>query len=411
MNKLILIMIDGISAGKFKQMRHSLPHLDQLAKQGTQVSALTPEICGTSFPGRTSMIVGRPPSEHGIYGNKIWDGDVFRWSNPYDVRTETLATLANDAGADVVNIGYGMVRPEDCSLYVKPWWVNDVMSRGRDNQPHPANDLWSMKDKVLDPKGRLTSLGLSTHDIVNPYSDRSQTLQLGMLADAQLMEMAADVICSDQSPDLVMLEIGITDYYLHQYGTDHPLTELSLRTADAQVGTLLERLKNADKLDQYNFAIMSDHGHHLMAEAIHCDQLLPEGVRWSSEGSMLFVAPRSSAEATEVTKRLLDQGMEIWTQPLLPDELENQLLIFCCPEGQYISFEADLKGSGEIKGTSKYQSNHGMRPGTEEDYRFCIFSGPDVPQQQLDFAEAIQVAPTMASIMGIATPWHAKSMI
>jgi len=34
-----------------------------------------------------------------------------------------------------------------------------------------------------------------------------------------------------------------------------------------------------------------------------------------------------------------------------------------------------------------------------------------VPQQQLDFAEAIQVAPTMASIMGIATPWQAKAMI
>ena len=411
MNKLILIMIDGISAGKFQKMRHSLPHLDQLAKQGTQVAALTPEICGTSFPGRTSMIVGRPPSEHGIYGNKIWDGEVFRWSNPYDVRTETLATLASAAGADVANIGYGMVRPEDCSLYVKPWWVNDVMSRGRDNQPHPANDLWSMKAKELDPKGRLDALGLSAADIVNPYTDRSQTLQLGMLADAQLMEMAADVICSDQSPDLIMMEIGVTDYYLHQYGSDHPLTELSLRTADAQVGTLLERLKNAGKLDQYNFAIMSDHGHHLMADAIHCDQLLPEGVRWSSEGSMLFIAPRSATEAAEVTSLLLEQGMEIWSQPLLPAELENQLLVFCCPEGQYISFEVDLAGSGQIKGTSKYQSNHGMRPGTEEDYRFCIFSGPNVPQQQIDFAEAIQVAPTMASIMGIETPWGAQALI
>ncbi|MGB1238067.1 MAG: alkaline phosphatase family protein [Pseudomonadales bacterium] len=411
MNKLILIMIDGVSSAKFSEIRHQLPHLDRLAREGTQIEALTPETCGTSFPGRTSMVVGRPPSEHGIYGNKIWDGEVFRWSNPYDVRTETIASLTKAAGGDVVNMGYGMVRPEDCDLYVSPWWVNDVMSRGRDNEPHPANEQWSMKGKNLDPKGRLAAVGLSADNIVDPVANREQTLDLGTLADYQLMELAADLIERDKAPNLLMLEVGVTDYYLHHYGTDHPITELSLRNADAQVGALIERLRKAGKLDEYNFAIMSDHGHHLMADAVHCDLLLPEGTRWSSEGSMLLVAPRSQDEAEEVTKRLLDQGMEVWDTPLLPNDLTETLLVFTCPEGQYVSFEADLKGTGNIRGTSKYQSNHGMRPGTAEDYRFCIFAGPDVPQQTIPFAEAIQVAPTMAAILGVETPWQATSVI
>ncbi|EPJ48349.1 MAG: hypothetical protein OFPII_06370 [Osedax symbiont Rs1] len=411
MNKLILIMIDGISSDKFQQMRHQLPHLDKLAQQGTYVKALTPEISGTSFPGRTSMLVGRAPKEHGIYGNKIWDKDVFRWSNPYDVRTETIASLTKQAGGDVVNVGFGMVRPEDCHLYINPWWTHDVLSDAADGSPHPKNAAWKMLNKNLDPSERLAALGVSAKDIVDVSQERSQTLSLGTLADFQLIELASKIIAGDSAPDFIMMEVAVTDYFLHVYGTDHPITELSLRTADAQVGMLIERLRNSGHLDQYNFAIMSDHGHHLMAESIHCDVLLPEGCRWSSEGSMLFIAPRSAKEALEVTKRLAEQGIEKWPEPLLPDDIDDQLLVFCCPAGQYISFEKDLQKTGAIKGTSKYQSNHGMRPGTSEDYRFCIFSGPNVPSQSIDFAEAIQIAPTIAEILGVATPWQATPLL
>ena len=327
MNKLILIMVDGISSEHFQRIRHQLPHLDQLAKQGTYIKALTPETCGTSFPGRTSMIVGRPASEHGIYGNRIWDGEVFRWSNPYDVRTETLASLTKNAGGDVVNMGFGMVRPEDCNLYVSPWWVEHVGSNTADGSPHPANQNWSMRSRNLDPQQRLAALGLDANNIVNPCTNNSQVLSLGILADYQLLEMAAHVIAANP-PDLLMLEVAITDYFLHEYGAANPITEMSLRTADAQIGTLLERLRQSGQLDQYNFAIMSDHGHHLMRDCIHCDVLLPEGCRWSSEGSMLFVAPRSSEERETVTQILLEQGMEVWSEPLLPDALKNEILVF-----------------------------------------------------------------------------------
>lgn len=410
MNKLILIMIDGISSDQFSAIRQHLPHLDHLAKQGSYIKALTPEKCGTSFPGRTSMIVGRPATEHGIYGNRIWDGEVFRWSNPYDVRTETIASLSKEQGAHVINAGFGMVRPEDCHLYISPWWVDDVLSETASGAPHPQNANWKMSDKNLDPHSQLKAAGIDINKRVNPAHDNHNKLPLGILADYQLMEMAADLIESESPPDLIMLEVAITDYFLHLYGTEHPVTQMSLRTADAQVGMLIERLRNANKLQDYNFAIMSDHGHHLMQETVHPDVLLPQGTRWSSEGSMLFVAPRSDSEAQEVSQRLLNEGMQLWPENLLPRDRTDQLLTFCCPEGEYISFEKDLQASGKIRGTSKYQSNHGMRPGTAQDNRFAIFSGPNVPTQQIEFAEAIQVAPTIASILGVQTPWRAQPM-
>lgn len=410
MSKLIVIMIDGISAHKFEEMRTYLPHLDALAKRGCQVKALTPEICGTSFPGRTSIICGTPPSEHGIYGNKIWDGDCFRWSNPYDVRVPTLATYAKQAGLDVANVGYGMVRPEDCHVYVSPWWVQDVMSRGRDQEAHPANALWTMEGKALDPDQRLQGLGIDTDSLVNPIADRSQTLQLGILADYQLLELAACLIESEQAPDLLLMEVGITDYYFHAYGMDHPLSELSIRAADSQVGMLIERLEQAGKLDDYNFAIMSDHGHAAMMDAVYCDRILPENCQWSSEGSLLLVAPENEAMAEEVTQAMLAQGMEVFDKSFIPTDLHNDLLVFACPEGEYLSFEADLKQTGKVRGVSKYKSNHGMRPNTPEDYRFCIFAGKDVEQQVIEFGEAIQLAPTLAKLLKIDTDWSAPTL-
>jgi predicted AlkP superfamily pyrophosphatase or phosphodiesterase len=283
MNKLILIMIDGISAEIFAQRKSWMPNMHALADQGMQIQALAPEVCGTSFPGRASMIVGRPAAEHGIYGNKIWDESAsdgngegeFRWSNPYDILTPTIASFAKAAGRDVANVGFGMVRPEDCNVYCSPWWVDDVLNRARNDEPHPTDARWTMQGIQLDPNTRIAALadaGIEIN-IVNPSSDKAAKLSLAMLADQKLIEIAAGLASSEQAPDLIMLEIAITDYYLHSYGSDHPLTEWSLRTADAQVGLLMDRLRQAGTLDDYNFAIMSDHGHGPMRDAIYCDQL------------------------------------------------------------------------------------------------------------------------------------------
>ncbi|MGB0941191.1 MAG: alkaline phosphatase family protein [Marinomonas sp.] len=420
MSKLILIMIDGISADLFVQAKAWLPNLHALASQGTYVKALTPEVCGTSFPGRTSMIAGQTAAEHGVYGNKVWDGTEFRWAIPEDVLTTTVAGYAKQANKKVAGLGYGMVNTQDCDLYLDPWWSDETTNRARNYDSYSLEERKKQQDNqdfkhalAEHTKDTLKTLDAAIYatKVINPngakYQDYSntETMTFGMLADQQLLDIGAALACSDDAPDLILLEIAATDYFLHKYGAGDPMMEHSLRTADAQVGTLLERLRQAGKLDEYNFAIMSDHGHTAMTEAIYCDQILPEGVPWSSEGGMLLIAPRSQTEAEKVTKILLEAGLETWNKDFIPKHQQDELLIFTSKEGALTSFERDLKGTGQISGKSKYQSNHGMRPGSREDYRFCLFVGPDVPQQEVEFATASQVAPTLASILKIETPW------
>ncbi|WP_028300911.1 alkaline phosphatase family protein [Oceanospirillum beijerinckii] len=411
MGKLILIMVDGISADYFEKTRHLLPTLNRLAKNGTQVQGVSPEMCGTSCPGRTSIITAAAPAEHEVYGNFILDGEAFRWANPYDVKAETLPQLAKQQGKDVACIGYGMVRPEDCTIYVGPWWADEMLMRGKDAEPIPADLQWQHCGKTFDSEGRIEALykqGLAKPP-VTPNQKPAFKLQLGMLADHQLLDIAAGLATSEQAPDLILLEIAITDYFLHKYGADHSLTEWSMRVADAQIGSLITRLEAAGKLDEYNFAIMSDHGHAPMPDALYVDRILGDDVVWSSEGAVLMVKPRDKQHAHEVTLALTEFGIQLWDNNHLPEKLRDDVITFITPKGSDISFEAAPADAPEgYYGASKYLSNHGMRPGRREDFRFCIFSGPDVPKQILPTAYNHQVAPTAAAILGVETPWHAQ---
>lgn len=409
MGKLILIMIDGISADHFERYRPQLPNLDYLAKTGTQMTGVRPETFGTSAPGRASIVCGVPSFDHGIYGNAIFSDGAFRWANPYDVKVDTLPKLAKDQGLDVACIGYGMVRPEDCTLYHGPWWVDEMMmARGKDKTPYPADEQWLRAGVTVDSDNRIGAL--QPEQVIAPNHTPDNKLNMGMLADHQLMDIAAGLATSDKAPDFILLETCIPDYFLHKYGEDHDQTRLALRAADAQIGTLLNRLRYASVLDQYNFAICSDHGHGPMTQGLYVDQLLGKDVVWSSEGAVLLVHPTSDEQAEQISQTLLAEGLEVAPQQYDNNEA-HRLLAFTVPKGSNISFEATPTDAKGVYGPSKYTSNHGMRPDTWREYRFCIFAGPDVPQQKLGIADQTSIAPTMAEILGVKTPWASQSVL
>lgn len=412
LSRLILVMIDGISADHFETARVWLPNLDRLAQAGTEVTGVSPEVCGTSAPGRTSIIAGVPPSGHGIYGNRILDGEAFRWANPWDVGADTLPALAVHQGRDVAAVGYGMVRPEDCTVYHGPWWTGEVLAGNSELEYTPADRRWLHAGNPFDPDGRLreSAAAAAIRAVVAPNEPGHDKLHMGMLADFQLMELAAGLACSEQPPDLILLEVAITDYFLHQYGAGHPMVEWSLRAADAQVGALLARLEDRGMRDQYNLAVVSDHGHAPVSAGFYVDRVLGGDAVWSSEGGVLMVRPDSPGHARTISARLMDHDIEPWNNDHLPAGARDRLLTFVMPEGSSMSFESGRPGTTGATGPSKYRSNHGMRPGTRADFRFCLFSGPDIPRAVLPPGNAIQVAPTLAKILGLNHPWQAPAL-
>jgi len=410
--KLIVIMIDGLAADTLARWRSRLPHLSVLADKGLFVERLTPDLPATSLPGRTSIVTGVDATRHGIYGNVIWDGERFRYANPDDVRVDTLPRRAMAAGCDVAVIGYGMIRPEDASVFHHAWWANEMLQRARDEAPIPADESWLRTARHQDKSGRLAALALSGLPAAVPDAyagDQAHYFLSELTGDQIMLQWSAGLALSEAPPDLIITEILTPDSVQHRTGFDSPFALWSLSYADALLGTLISQLREGGRLDQYALAVLSDHGHGPIERAFYADLLLP-GRRFSCEGGFLYVAVESEREARQLAERLAPHGVERLPGDHLPAEVRGSVATFVAPPR--CSFERRPEGMDGLSGKPRYPSNHGFRPGSLQDERFAVIAVPGREPRRVARADSLQVAPTLAALLELSlTPYPGSPLL
>lgn len=400
--KLIVVLIDGLSADYFKANPARLPYMTDLAARGLTVERLGAEVPATSMPGRASMITGVPAGQHGIYGNRILDGAAFRHANPDDMLVPSLARRASDAGQDVAGIGYAMVRPEDCATFQPAWWVRSFV-QGRNFSKAPLHPGWERTMATKDPTGRLAGHPGAQPPAFDPADDGSgsnQELLISLASDQAILDGVAALACSDAPPDLILTEIAMTDAIQHDYGYQSVPAHWSLATADHLVGQLLYRLDQSGRRDDYVIAVTSDHGHGPIERALYPDTIIP-GHRWESEGGTLHVLVRDQRDRAEVTARMADHGAQPLESSHVPAAQRPLIATFTAPPGQSFEKRPPELAAEAPSGPPQYVSSHGQRPGCVTDDRFCIFAGAGIAASQVPSATAEQFAPTLAQILGL----------
>jgi predicted AlkP superfamily pyrophosphatase or phosphodiesterase len=402
MGKLMVLMIDGVAADHYAQDKGRFPHFAALEARGFRIERLQSEVLGTSLPGRTSILTGVTADVSGVYGNKIWDGGQFRYADPDDIRLPTLPARARAAGMQVASIGMGMVRPEDADLFHRPWWSSGFIQRARDAQAVPAEAGW-VRVGLHQPGERFEQIcreaGLPSSLPALNMEDAGQAAMFGILADMAMFDWVGAIAASPDSPDLILSEFLIPDIFQHNIGYRSDLAHWSVMQADAALGRIQQRLRAAGVEDQWNIAVLSDHGHSPIERALQPQVIIP-GVRTQAEGGCLLVAPRDDAELALVTVKLAPFGVEPYPNTCIPADFREQVSIFVSPER--VSFEQDDAGATEPILPPKAVSSHGQRPGLPGDDRFALFAGPDVPPGLMTTASATQVSPTLAAILGLS---------
>ena len=396
-NKLILILVDGIGADFFAQQKQLLPHMNHLAKNGLLVERLAPETCATSLPGRASILTGQPSRNHGIYGNIIWGGKSFHYATPYDVKSTAITRMAQAHSLNVACVGYGMARREDCTLFHPPFWVRDYLSE--DSAQSVEHDGWQ-RTLAGEPDFLVgSSCAKSVQSRLLHQSVGTQGYELsGQINDQILMDRIATLATAEESPDFILGEIAMPDYFFHKYGCNSEQGLWSAISADAVIGRLMAQLESSNVADQWNIAIMSDHGHMDVNQALHPENILPEGIPHACESSVLHVALRSEKQAAEVTARLVEWQVEPLEGSHLPEpETDHLIRAFLASDDRV--FEKDTENTGAPEGTSHYASSHGFRFGHPADERFAVFAGPDIPGTTEYRSAAEQIAPTLARIL------------
>lgn len=398
----ILVMIDGVSADTFHRRPADLPNLHALAARGTTVRRLAADPPATSLPGRCGILTGAGPTEHGVYGNLILDGDAFRYANPDDVRIPTLPARAQAAGRDVAVLGFGMVRPEDARTFHHAWWAHEMLQRARDLAPIPADEGWLRTSRHADASGRLAALAAAgwPRGVPDAYAgDRLHYLLAGLEGDRRMLRWAAGLATQPEPPDLVVTEVLSPDTLQHLAGYDSDAAVWSLAGADALVGTLVAELERAGRLESTNLIVTSDHGHGPVERALHPERILPH-MTSSCEGGLLYVRAEGAAARREAIARLAEHGAVPIDGGFLPADARDRIAAFAAPEGA--SFETAHAAGDAPWGPPRLLSMHGFAPGTASDDRFLVAAGPRVPRAVHERAAASAVEATLAVCVGLA---------
>lgn len=186
-------------------------------------------------------------------------------------------------------------------------------------------------------------------------------------------------------------------------------------------------MRRAGRLDQTTLLITSDHGHGLVERALYAERLLP-GRTVACEGRILLVVVDGAGEARTVVGLLAEHGVYPLASEYLPGDRRSHLAAFVAPDGTAFELRP-TSSSGDpdgapgsrpirgmnaeraISGAPKYRSSHGFRPGHPADERFAIVRGSGVPRQTRARAEAEDLAPTVAALLGVAHPGPGKSWL
>ncbi|GLS34986.1 hypothetical protein GCM10010869_05740 [Mesorhizobium tianshanense] len=341
------------------------------------------------------MLTGVAADRHGIYGNRLRQDGQFNPADAKDVRVPTIATLASAAGLDVACVGHALIKPEDVSLYVPPCWMRDsgftkVTATGRD-----VSLL-----KVKDPLQRLAGVSLPFGDYAS-ITDASMGPSEYSVADRQIVSAAAALLRSSTAPEVIITEINVTDSAQHFHGYESDEAHAAAEFADGLVGLCLDSLRQNATGDQYNIAIVSDHGHEAISKTIYVDRLVPNLV-CDTEGSTVHVFVDNVSERSYAEERFASIGAVSLSRSYLPAELRDRVASFAAPSGYDFAPAPGGAAPKALTGDSDYKSMHGLQPGNPADDRFCLFFGPDVPNGLAETAEAESFAPTVGALLGLS---------
>ena len=402
--KLILLLIDGVSADYVVAHGRHLPYLSGLMGQGTTVTRLLSPVPAVSMPGRASMLTGVGAARHGIFGNNIIGDQGFRRPVADDLTVPTIAGAAKAAGLDVASIGFGLVRPQDTDVYVPPWWMRNWV-RGDRFAKVPA-DAAQRVQQIRDPDGRLAGLpdvGQANADGAPDRAAASHRYMAGLAGDRRNLHTVAHLACSDTPPDLILSEVLITDTVQHDFGYESEAAHWSIAVADMMLGAVVHALERAGRRDDYVVAVASDHGHGPIDTAIYPEVVIP-GTVCEAEGGTLNVAMEDAGQRRHIADCLAAFGAVEQDDGHLPQALRGRVATFTAPHRHSFEERPADAPADEPTGTPRYISSHGLRPGDRADDRFCVFAGPGVPHAVVDAAEADQLAPSLAAVLGVPLP-------
>jgi predicted AlkP superfamily pyrophosphatase or phosphodiesterase len=404
--RVLLVSVDGLPTAWLDDPTLKLPHLRALRARGGTARGLVGVLPTTTYPIHTTLITGTFPDRHGIVDNRVFDPtgihrDAWYWYAE-DVRVPTLLDAARSAGLHTASVDWPATVGAKADWLMPEYW--------RDRTP--------LDFKLLR--------ALSTPGLFEAATSRLGPAALSGSPDRGIAEVACAILERDD-PALMLLHLVGVDEALHVHGLHSSLARQAAETADAALGRVLAVLESAGHLDSAAVVVVSDHGFKDVEQSIRPATALRSAgllevdsgrvVNWRAAahptgGTCLFYL--ANADDHESLEKLLEVVSKLAAEPqngirrILPaEELRRQradpLAVLGLLAADGYAFAHSL--SGPLVAPASRPGEHGYDPADPDMFGIFIAAGAGIrPGQRLEQVQAIDVAPTIAALLGLELP-------
>lgn len=420
--KLFVLSVDSLFFNDVEWLEEC-PNLYGVYREGAVVQKMRSTYPAMTYVAHATMMTGCHQELHGIYHNEKVEIGVshpgWHWYRD-ELQIKTIFDAAKDGGYTISVINWPVTGGDPNIDYLIP-------------------EIWS-DDPVGDSRPRFLTVCSPGMELL--YDRHASLLRWKYQPELDAFGTAClkDII-KEKEPDLIMLHLSYLDHARHNYGAYSPEAKHALLECDRKIGELFDLLKEKGLYEDYNIAVMGDHGHLPVKQVFHPNILLAQ------EGLIQLDASGNVADyqcyihsaglsahvvlkdpSDQVVRQKVERLLESWTakeiygceQILTKEELKERYHL-CGPfdyaiEGRPGTAFGNLTVGAVFCPTdnSDYKlsvSAHGHLP--EKGPQPIFFAaGPDIEKGIIiETGDLVDEAPTYAAILGVDMPWAQGSVM
>lgn len=408
---LIVISYDAFSKTDWERARN-LPNMSKLIKRGAFSNQLYSVYPSLTYVVHTTMVTGLYPNQHKIFHNNPFQPFIedkqqnWFWYRK-DIKAPTIYEVVKEHGMKAAGILWPVTGKANIH-YNMP----EIRAIGRENQAL----------KILKNGSPFYCLSMELK-----YGKLRQGIKQPYLDDFSTM-CAIDTIKRKQ-PNLLLLHLIDLDDAKHEEGIDGKEVGKAIIRMDRRLGELIGAVKEAGNYDNTIFLVIGDHSQMNVKYKVRLNRLLQEngliyeeneGLQWrayiqGAGGSAYLHIKEGDNEAKQRAIEVLNKafredtlGIEaIYSREELSAYHVAQNYEFMLEAKQGYSFEDSLNGPivENLQEKNCTYATHGYSPNKPDYQSNLIISGPGIKSQHdMGAIQMVDIAPTMAKILGIDFP-------
>ncbi len=410
---VVLITLDGMRPDFYLSpiLQKQAPFLYRMSQQGARAQGAIVAYPSTTYPGHANISTGVRPNRHGVVSSTQFrppalDGRGYWYQG--DLRAPSIWQRAHAAGLSIAALSWpsSATAPEIEWNFPEFWGsmrgseLRQVLRRATPNVLDLADELFNDKWPAM----------------LGPSDKR----------DAFLTRMAEEILDRYQ-PNLLLLHFIETDSVQHKSGPSSVQFRVALKRTDRLLKRIYDQVHKTGLGPHTVFIITGDHGFTDVSYMFAPNVLLIEHGLIQRDGSEIVdwtaMAENTSGSAGVYLKDPEDREMLRRVKELFADHARDD---FGRPMYRIVDRpELDQHGAAPeaaffLEGIPPYMSsgaftghfsrnaalrgNHGYLPTEEDMHTGFVAFGPGIRQTKLGIMELIDIAPTIAAILGFEMP-------